>query len=91
MGGALKYIVTYWVVHATNKTGSSSDDWIYKQLVTHPLLITLTYKSHSSLADLHHLQTTVAHALGFFLSTSHLLATDLDTQTATVSHSVYYT
>jgi hypothetical protein len=25
----VKYIVTCWVVHATNMTGSSSDDWIY--------------------------------------------------------------
>jgi hypothetical protein len=25
----LIYIVTCWVVHATNMTGSISDDWIY--------------------------------------------------------------
>jgi hypothetical protein len=39
------YIVTCRVVHVTNKTGSSSDDWIYLHLVTHSHLITLTYSS----------------------------------------------
>jgi hypothetical protein len=29
-------------MYATNKTGSSSDDWIYYQLVTHFVVITLT-------------------------------------------------
>jgi hypothetical protein len=32
--------------------------------VTHSLLITLTYKQYSATAQLHHLLTTVAHALG---------------------------
>jgi hypothetical protein len=84
-------IVTCRLVHATNKTGSSSDDWIYEQLVTHVHLITRTYRQYSAIADLHYLQHTVAHALGFSLSTSRLLATDLDTQTTTVSHSKCYT
>jgi hypothetical protein len=38
------------------------------------------------MADLHHLQFTVAHALGFSVSTSRLLATDLNTETSTSDH-----
>jgi hypothetical protein len=52
-------------------------------LVTHALLI--TYKLHrqySAIADLHTFQFTVAHALGFSVSTSHLLATDLHAETS---------
>jgi hypothetical protein len=62
------------VVHATNKTGPSSDDWIYWHLVT------FTNKQYSAIVHLHHLQFTVAQALGLSLSTSRLLATDLNTQ-----------
>jgi hypothetical protein len=36
-------------------------------------------------ADLHNLQFTVAHALGFSVSTSHV-ATDLNTETITSNH-----
>jgi hypothetical protein len=75
-------------VHATNKTGSSSDDWIYWHFRSQPLLITFKY---SAIADLHHLQQTVAYALGFFVFTSRLLATALNTETTTVSHFKYYT
>jgi hypothetical protein len=31
-------ILIYCGVYATNKTGSSSDDWIYYQVVTHSLI-----------------------------------------------------
>jgi hypothetical protein len=34
----------YCGVFATNMTGSSSDDWIYYQVVTHSLLITLIHR-----------------------------------------------
>jgi hypothetical protein len=34
---------------------------------------------YSVISHLHTLQSTVAHALGFSISTSRLLATDLDT------------
>jgi hypothetical protein len=51
---------------------------------THSYLITLTYRQYSAIAHLHHLQTTVAHALGFSISTSHFPATDLNTQTIRV-------
>jgi hypothetical protein len=45
----------------------------------------ITFK-YNSAADLHNLQLTVTHALGFFVSTSRLLATDLNTDTVTSNH-----
>jgi hypothetical protein len=48
--------------------------------------ITLNYYSYSADADLHNLQFTVAHALGFSVSTSRLLATDLNIETSTSNH-----
>jgi hypothetical protein len=59
--------------------------------VTHVLLVTLTHRQYSTIAHLHHLQITVAHALGFPVSISRLLATVLITQTITVSNFKYYT
>jgi hypothetical protein len=82
------FTTTSFKVHATKMTGSSSDDWIYYHLVTHSHLIPLTY---NAIDNLHHLQHTVAHALGFFIFTSRLLATALNTETTKVSHSKYYT
>jgi hypothetical protein len=64
-------------------TGSSSDDWILLALRLQPLLITLTY---SAIAIPCILQSTVAHALGFLVSTSCLLATGLNTETSTSNH-----
>jgi hypothetical protein len=52
--------------------------WVIRSLV-----ITLTHRQYS--AVLHQLQFTVAHTLGFSVSTIHFPATDLDTQTVTVS------
>jgi hypothetical protein len=49
---------------------------------------TLNYtyiQQYSAIAQLHNLQTTVAHALGFSVSTSRLLATALNTQIIRVS------
>jgi hypothetical protein len=46
-------------------------------LVTHSLLITFKYRQYRAIADLHTFLFTVAHALGFFVSTSRLLATDI--------------
>jgi hypothetical protein len=46
-------------------------------------LITLTY---NAIADLHTFQSTVAHALGFPVFTSRLLATDLNTETSISDH-----
>jgi hypothetical protein len=41
---------------------------------------------YSAIADLHTFQSTVAHALGFSISASRLLATDLNTETSTSNH-----
>jgi hypothetical protein len=59
-------------------------------LVTHALLITLTYWQYSAIADLHTFQFTVAHALGFSVSTNRLLAKDLNTETSTLNPYKYY-
>jgi hypothetical protein len=48
--------------------------------------ISLSYNQYSAIADLHTFQSTVAHALGFSVSTSRLLATDLNTETITSNH-----
>jgi hypothetical protein len=72
-------------VYATNKTGSSSDDWIYDQLVAHSFInYTYTMAVQFYVSHLHTLQSTAAHALGFSVSTSRLPATDLYTQTVAV-------
>jgi hypothetical protein len=44
------------------------------------------YRQYSAIADLHTLQFTNAHALGFSVSTSRHLATDLNTETITSNH-----
>jgi hypothetical protein len=41
---------------------------------------------YNAMADLHNLQFTVAHAPGFSVSTSRLLATGLNTGTVTSNH-----
>jgi hypothetical protein len=51
---------------------------------------TLNYSQYSAIADLHKLHSTVAHALGFSVSTSRLLATDLNTETNTSDLSRYH-
>jgi hypothetical protein len=61
--------------------GSGSDDCIYCSFFT----ITLTYNQYSAINDLHTFQFTVAHALGFSVSTSRILATDLNTGTITLN------
>jgi hypothetical protein len=82
----------YCDVVATDKTGSSSDDWIYYQLVTHSLInYTYTQAIQFYVSHLHTLQSTAAHALGFSVHTSRLPAMDLDAQTVTVLHSKYST
>jgi hypothetical protein len=53
--------------------------------VTHSLLITLKYRQYSTIADLHTFKFTVARALGFPVFSSHLMATELNTETITVS------
>jgi hypothetical protein len=68
------------------KTGSSLDD-----CYTHSLLITIKYMQYSTVTDLHTFQFTIRHALGFSVSTSCLLAADLNTETITSDQYQYYT
>jgi hypothetical protein len=84
-------LVLHCDVYATNKTGYSSDDWIYLQLVTHSLTITRKHRQYSAMSRLHQLQFTIADALGFSVSISRFPATDLNAQTVTVLLSKYYT
>jgi hypothetical protein len=65
-------IVTYRVVHDL-QAGFGLDDWVYRHLI-HSIR---DYRKHSAIADLHTLQFTVTHALGFSAFTSLILATDL--------------
>jgi hypothetical protein len=63
--------------------GSGSVDSIYWHLLC---TFSLNCKQYSVIADLHTFQFTIAHALGFSVSTSHILATDLNTGTVTSNH-----
>jgi hypothetical protein len=49
-------------------------------MVTQSVVITPTHCQYSAIFVLHQLMFTVAHALGFSVSTSRLLATDVDAQ-----------
>jgi hypothetical protein len=46
----------------------------------------LNYKKYSTIADLHTLKFTVAHKLGFLVSTSPILAVDLNTEIITSNY-----
>jgi hypothetical protein len=46
----------------------------------------LNHTYYSAITDLHNLLITVAQALGFSVSTSRLLATDLNTESNTSNH-----
>jgi hypothetical protein len=70
----------YCSVYATNKTGSSSDDWIYYQVVTHSLINYTYTMAIQFISSLRQLKSTVAHALGFSVHTSRFPATDVDAQ-----------
>jgi hypothetical protein len=48
--------------------------------------ISLNYNQQSAIADLHTFQFISSHALGFSISTSRLLATDLNTEINTSDH-----
>jgi hypothetical protein len=78
-------IVTRRLVHATNRRVLVRMIGFISTLVTHSLLITLTHRQYSANAHLHNLQITVAEAVGFPVSTSRLLTTDLITGIITVS------
>jgi hypothetical protein len=61
-------------VGVTYKTDFRLDDWIYCTLYIHT---TRDYRQYSAIADLHTLEFTITHAVGFCIFTSHILATDL--------------
>jgi hypothetical protein len=46
----------------------------------------LNYSQYRNIADLHTIQFNVAHAQGFFVLTSLLLVTDLNTETSISKH-----
>jgi hypothetical protein len=48
--------------------------------------VSRNYNQYSTIADLHTFQFTVAHALGFLVSTSHIPVTDLNTGAFTSNH-----
>jgi hypothetical protein len=54
--------------------------------VSTSVTISLNYNQYSAIADLHTFHFTVAHALGFSVFISRLLATDLNTETSTSNH-----
>jgi hypothetical protein len=55
-------------------------------LLTPLCTVSLNYNRYSAIANLHTFQFTVAHALGFSVSTCRILATDLNTETITSNH-----
>jgi hypothetical protein len=50
------------------------------------VIISLNYNQYSAVANLHTFQFAAADVLGFSVSTSHLLVTDLNTGAITSSH-----
>jgi hypothetical protein len=50
------------------------------------VVISLNYNYYSAISELHTFPFTVPQALGFSVSTSRLLATDLNTETITLNH-----
>jgi hypothetical protein len=56
------------------------------EFVSTSITISLKHTYYSAIADLHNLQFTVIHALGFSVFTSRLLATDLKTETSNLNH-----
>jgi hypothetical protein len=59
------------------------------EFINHSQVVTTI--TSNTVPDLHYLQITAAHALGFTDSTSCLSAMDLNTGINTVPHSKYYT
>jgi hypothetical protein len=57
----------------TCKAGFGLGDWIYWHLIH----TTRDYRQYSAITDLHTVQFTITHALGFSVFTSRILATDL--------------
>jgi hypothetical protein len=58
----------------TYKTGFGLDDWLYWTLYIHTVR---DYRQYSAIVDLHTLQFTFTHPIGFSVFKCHILATDL--------------
>jgi hypothetical protein len=56
------------------------------EFVSTSITNSLNHTYYSAIADIHNLQSTVAHALGFFVFTSRILATDLNTEISISNH-----
>jgi hypothetical protein len=74
------HVVTCREVRVTKITGSRSD------LLTLRLQVLLIILNYNAIADIHNLQITAAHAVGFSVFTSRLLATDPNIETITSNH-----
>jgi hypothetical protein len=93
------YVSFVWYCHVWDGTRGEIDGLYFGRLdlLALPLqtiLITLKYKKYSAIVNLQTFHFTVAHALGFSVFASRLLATDLNAETSTVArvtHSKYYT
>jgi hypothetical protein len=67
------YCYEFGALCVTYKTGFGFAHWIY----WHRIHTTRNYKHHSAITDMYTLQFTVTHVLGFSVSTSRVLATEL--------------
>jgi hypothetical protein len=64
------------------------DEWIY---YTSHIHTTRDYRRYNATADLHTLQVTVSHPLGFSVFTSRILATDLQVSLSLqITHEVFF-
>jgi hypothetical protein len=51
--------------------------WVGEQISSRLIQSTRTYKQYNVIADLHNLQLTVTHAIGFSVFTSRILITEI--------------
>jgi hypothetical protein len=56
------------------------------RFISTSLTSSLNHNYYSAIADLHNLEFTVTHSLGFSFSGSRLLATNFNTETITSNH-----
>jgi hypothetical protein len=86
-GPAAIYIYIYCHMYGVRVTKIKGSSGVIGFIGT-SVAVSLNYNYYSAVSDLHNLQFTVAHALGFSVSTSRLLATDLNTENITSNDSV---
>jgi hypothetical protein len=84
---ALRNIRFITLSHIRGSVTNNNGFWIgWLYLLSLLCTVSLNYKPSSAIADLHTFQFVVVHALGFSMSTSRLLTTDLNTGTITSNH-----